>query len=192
MNRADLLTPSLVSAITPRLHSRALPLAVIVFMVTLLGCGIGDWDRPVGKHGYWLRDPSGGVILTGPKGELVIPEMSSIWRVIEDDDWLLLEIGSTDQSRTIGTRWMVVDMAVRRDKIYSTEQEARAALPPTLREQSLKHPAPDGIISWLFRAACVLIFLTVVVLPLTLLVIWRRRRERRLASDHPETPGWFS
>jgi hypothetical protein len=164
----------------PWQHSRALPLAVIVVMMTLLGCGLGDWDRPVGKHGYWLRDPSGGVILTGPKGDLVIPDMSNIWRAIEDDDWLLLEIGNADQSRTIGPRWMVVDMAARRDTIYLTEQEARAALPTRLRDAPLRTPRPGGLVGAMgdaFVASCVVFVVALLGIPAGLIMWWIRRRK---------------
>lgn len=192
MHRRELITPGLTSAITPRLHSRAVPLAVIVVMITILGCGIGDWDRPVGKHGYEFAQPGGGIVLCDPSRSVVTPIDWKIAGAIEDDDWLLLELVKVDDSSPLEPKWMVVDMAAPRVRTYSTEAAARAALPARLQDRSLKQPQPEGVVTWLYRAACVLIFLIVVVLPLTLFVIWRRRRQRRLASDHPETPGWLS
>lgn len=158
----------------PWLHSRALPLAVIVVMITALGCGLGDWERPTGRHGYQLMDPGWGIIIANSSGTPVTPGEWKVARIIESDDWLLAELRDKHVSDSLPPKWMVMDMQFGRMNMHPSEAAARAALPAALRSEKLRVPSSGGLFVAARNAIIVVTVGSAVLMVLVLFRVYRR------------------
>ena len=173
---------------TPWLHSRALPVAVVVFLMTALGCGLGDWERPTGRHGYQLMDPGWGIIIANSSGTPVTPGEWKVARIIESDDWLLAELRDKHMSDSLPPRWMVMDMQFGRVNMHPSEAAARAALPAALRSEKLREPSSGGLFVAARDAIIVVTVGSAVLMALVLFRVYRRSSRTSPRPVHTQSP----
>ncbi|MFT3683429.1 MAG: hypothetical protein QM783_00655 [Phycisphaerales bacterium] len=160
----------------------AIPCACLAAIVSVIGCGLGDWDRKLSR-GYSLMEPGGGVHITREGGldggvQAIDEAVAHYWT---DGDYLAAKLENASYSssgarKAIPDPYLLIDMQTNKWQRFATEKELIAALPA---KAALKWSVPSPS----YGCPCCSAVILAAFLPFTL--VTQRRRARPLDPDLP-------